>query len=351
VNTSTRTTTAATRAGILTGGNWIVDHVKIINRWPPQDALANITSQSSSNGGSAYNLVKDLAQFGAEYPLEAVGLVGDDESGRFIREDCARLGINLAQLRVTKSHPTSYTDVMTEASGRRTFFHCRGANADLGPEHFNLEASTARIFHVGYLMLLDRLDLEIADAAGHPATAASELFRSARSLGMRTSADLVSESGDRFPRVIRPSLPWLDYLFLNELEIAQVTGVPTTFDGRVDPRAIERAVEVMFAAGLTGWAFVHYPAAVLGCHAGGERIWQPALDIPAGFIRGAAGAGDALASGIIHGLHEGWEIDRCLRLGVCAAAASLARPTCSEGVGTIAECLALAKFSPYLPAP
>jgi len=334
--------TLANRSGVIAGGNWIVDHVKMIDRWPPQDALANITGQSSSNGGSPYNLLKDLARLGASCPLEAVGLVGDDEGGRFIREDCGRHGINTAQLRVSPAKPTSYTDVMTEEStGRRTFFHCRGANADLGPEHFDLTATRAKIFHLGYLMLLDRLDLPATEQAGRPATAASELLRRAQESGLKTSADLVSDSGERFARVVRPSLPFLDYLFLNELEIAQVTGVATSSGGPVDPAAVERAAGELFRAGLKGWAFVHFPAAVLGCHAGGERIWQPALKVPPSYIRGAAGAGDALASGILHGLHEDWPIERSLRLGVCVAAASLSYPTCSEGVGTIAECLAL----------
>ena len=80
------------RTGILAGGNWIVDQVKLIDRWPPQDALANITSQFSSNGGSPFNVLKNLARLGATFPLAAIGLVGDDEAGRFIREDCARHG-------------------------------------------------------------------------------------------------------------------------------------------------------------------------------------------------------------------------------------------------------------------
>ena len=77
------------RNGILAGGNWIVDHVKLINTWPPQDALASILTQSDGNGGSAYNLLKNLARLGAQFPLEAVGLVGDDSDGRAIFADCA----------------------------------------------------------------------------------------------------------------------------------------------------------------------------------------------------------------------------------------------------------------------
>ena len=56
------------RSGIIAGGNWIVDHVKLIDTWPPQDALATILSQSWGNGGSPYNVLKNLARLGASFP-------------------------------------------------------------------------------------------------------------------------------------------------------------------------------------------------------------------------------------------------------------------------------------------
>jgi hypothetical protein len=37
------------RTGILGGGNWIVDAVKIIDVFPQQDALANILSESKGS--------------------------------------------------------------------------------------------------------------------------------------------------------------------------------------------------------------------------------------------------------------------------------------------------------------
>lgn len=323
----------------MAGGNWIVDHVKLVDRWPPQDALANITSQVSSNGGSPYNLLKNLSRMGVTFPLEAVGLVGNDESGRFIRRDCADYRIDCTQLCTSADAPTSYTDVMTEqGTGRRTFFHCRGANAQLASRHFNFTATNARIFHLGYLLLLDRLDEVMTDGS----TAAVEVFRAARAAGMKTSADVVSEHSDRFPRIVRPALPHLDYLFLNEFEAARVTGIETGRDGNIDRTAIERAAAQLLVAGVKEWVFIHFPAAVFACGRSGVKIWQPSLKVPASFIQGAAGAGDALASGILHGLHDGWPIREALELGMCAAAASLAHPTCSEGVRPVAECRALA---------
>jgi hypothetical protein len=49
------------RTGILAAGNFIVDHVKIIDGYPQQDMLASIVSESQSNGGGPYNVLKCLA--------------------------------------------------------------------------------------------------------------------------------------------------------------------------------------------------------------------------------------------------------------------------------------------------
>src|SRR5690606_11320852 len=121
--------TNAKRSGILAAGNWIVDYTKIIDAWPAQDTLANIVQQTRSNGGSPYNILKNLARLGASFPLSAIGLVGEDEPGQWILDDCRQHGIDTRQLRTTHEAPTSYTDVMTvRSTGRRTFFHHRGSN-------------------------------------------------------------------------------------------------------------------------------------------------------------------------------------------------------------------------------
>jgi len=44
---------------------------------------------------------------------------------------------------------------------------------------------------------------------------------------------------------------------------------------------------------------------------------------------------------VLYGLHENWPIARGLELGVCAAAASLRHPSCSESIAPVEDCLAL----------
>ncbi len=325
------------RAGILAGGNWIVDHVKLLDGWPPQDALANILSESWANGGSPYNILKDLAKLGAPFPLSGAGLVGDDADGQRIVSDCRDHGIETAQLQRTPDAPTSYSDVMTDSTtGRRTFFHQRGANALLGPEHFDFGSSSARIFHLGYLLLLDRLD-EVVE--GKPRFC--DVLAKARAAGLITSADCVSENGNRFQAVVRPVLPDVDWFFVNDFEAERITGITLRDDGKISRAKVEAAAADLLEAGVREWVIIHFPEAACASSRSGDVCWQPSLKVPEGLIKGTAGAGDAFASGVLYGLHEQWTMGDALRLGVCAAASSLFHPTCSEGVRTAAACLKL----------
>ncbi len=336
-----------TRSGILAGGNWIVDHVKLIDGWPPQDALANILSESWGNGGSPYNILKDLAKLGAPFPLAAVGLVGDDADGQRIIADCRDHGIDTARLQRIPDAPTSYSDVMTDSrTGRRTFFHQRGANALLGPEHFDFSACSSRIFHLGFLLLLDRLD-EIVD--GKPRFC--EVFAAARNAGLITSVDCVSENGNRFQAVVRPVLPEVDWLFVNDFEAERITGIELRDHGEISRIKVEEAARDLLQCGVRQGVVIHFPEAAYAAARDGQDCWQPSLKIPVAAIKGTVGAGDAFASGVLYGLHENWAMRDALRLGVCTAASSLFHPTCSEGVRSAGACLKLDEEFPWRELP
>jgi sugar/nucleoside kinase (ribokinase family) len=222
-------------------------------------------------------------------------------------------------------------------TGRRTFFHNRGANALLDESHFDLAASRARIFHLGYLLLLDKIDEISPDGT----TGASRLLQQASALGFKTSVDLVSEDSDRFAAVVRPILPHLDYLIINEFEAGRSTGVEVTVDGKIDLARLAEAAARLLESGVREWVVIHFPDGALARHASGEQCLQGSVKIPPEKIRGAAGAGDAFAAGTLLGLHDGLPIKECLRIAVCAAASNLSDPTCTGGILPLDECLRL----------
>jgi sugar/nucleoside kinase (ribokinase family) len=323
------------RCGVLAAGNWIVDHVKIVDTWPAQDALATIVSQSDGNGGGPYNMLKNLAKMNCGFPLSGIGLIGRDADAECILRDCAAHDIDRSGLHQTEAAPTSYTDVMTVAgSGRRTFFHQHGANALLNLEHFDLPKSRARIFYLGYLCLLKKLDT--LDKEGR--TGASRLLEQACRHGFMTVADLVSSETSDFPAVVNPNLPHLDFLFLNEYELDRLV-IPHRSNTRNDPAHLEAQAREVLDLGVRRAVVVHFPEGAICVTPREPMVCQSSIRMPRDLIRGAAGAGDAFGAGFIYGLHAGWEMQRCLELGVCVAAASLRDATCSASIEPVENCL------------
>jgi len=322
------------RKGILAGGNFIMDHVKIIDGYPEENMLATILRETSSNGGGPYNVLKDLAAMQVGYPLEAVGLVGADPNGDWILRDCRAAGIDTAQLHQTDRAPTSYTDAMTVAStGRRTFFHQRGANALLGEADFDFSRTNARIFHLGYLMLLDEMDREVAVGG----TIAARVLAAAQKAGLQTSVDIVSTENGRFREIAEAALPYTDHLIINEIEAGKVAGMDLR--GVTDVRVISRAALALMERGVRQQVIIHFERGAVVAGRDASVVVQGSLELPQDFIVGATGAGDAFAAGCLHGIHEGWSTESTLELAVCTAASCLRDATPSMGLQSVAGCL------------
>jgi sugar/nucleoside kinase (ribokinase family) len=338
---------STTRSGLLAGGNWIIDQVKLVDVYPQREQLANIRGQSQGTGGAAYNVLIDLARLGAPFPLMGAGLVGNDALGREILADCRRHNIGVNHLAVTSKAPTSYTDVMTElAGGHRTFFHARGANALWRGEDIDFKKIKARIFHLGYLLLLDALD-EPDVTFG---TKAARLLAAAQSAGLKTSVDVVSEDGDRFAKIVGPALKHMDYCILNEIEAGKTTGFKIRqADGRLDSVALRHAAGALLQQGVREVVIIHFPEGGFARTRRGDDVWQPSLKLPPKYIAGTAGAGDAFCAGALLGLHEGWDLSKCLVTGACAAAASLFHATCTTGVKSLSASLALGRKYGFRP--
>jgi len=267
-----------THRGLLAGGNWIVDHVKLIDVYPQPEQLANISSEAQGTGGAPYNVLVCLAKAGAPFPLFGAGLVGEDLLGRRILDDCRRHKIDARYLGLTPKAPTSYTDVMTEqGKGRRTFFHARGANALWRGYDLDFKKTKPRIFHLGYLLLLDALD----EAESKCGTRAARLLAAAQAAGVKTSVDVVSEDSDRYARIVRPALKYVDYCILNELEAGKIAGFKIRQRyGRLDATALRHAAGALLQQGVRELVVIHFPEGAFARTRKGEDVWQSSLRLP-----------------------------------------------------------------------
>lgn len=324
-------------AGIACAGNWILDRVKIVDRWPRKGELANIIDETLGPGGSPFNILAGFARMGAPFPASGFGCIGSDDNGRQVLSMCGQYGIDGTRLHKLPDIATSYTDVMSvQKTGERTFFHFRGANARFSPAHVPLEAlrdKGVKILHLAYLLLLDAMDAPDPDCG----TVAARFLREAQNAGLETSADLVSDAPARFKKIAGPALPYIDHLILNELEAERITGVAIRKAKGYHAAGLKKAARALLKKGVKKNAVIHLPEGVFWAGRGGTELFVPSLKIPREHFVGATGAGDALCAGVLLGLHEGWPAREALEIGVGAAAACIGAANTVDGLRPLEE--------------
>jgi sugar/nucleoside kinase (ribokinase family) len=328
-------------AGIACAGNWILDQVKTIDCWPDKGELANVKAGTTGAGGSPFNVLIDLARLKAPFPTLGFGCLGKDNRAAEILRICKREGVDASRLCTIPGTETSYTDVMSvECTGERTFFHCRGANAVFSERHVDIplmKRKGIRIFHLGYLLLLDTLD-------GKDGARAARLLKEVQASGIQTSVDVVSEASDRFKRIVTPCLRFTDHLIINEIEAGKITGQAIRRGKRLDREAMKRAAAVLFNKGVKQTVVIHAPEGLFWQDVSGNKFFISSLHIPKKYFIGTVGAGDALAAGVLFGLHEGWEARETARIATGVAASCIGAADTTTGVKSLVEIKKLCKM-------
>jgi len=329
------------RRGVLSAGTWCVDFNKSIARWPNEDTSNEVFEIDRQGGGAGFNMALDLKRLDPAFPVEAMGVVGDDDLGRFLLGECDAHGVARGALLALPEGATMSVDAFTvRESGRRTHFYHQGVAAEMTPDHFDFTATQAHILHLGLPGAHAAMDRAWRDEANGWVA----VLRKARSVGLETNLELMTTSAARLAELARPCLPHLDMLIVNDFEIGALSDRQTRrADGTTDVPAVRRAVEEALALGAMRWAVAHFPeGAVIGGR-DGTRLAMGSLAMPGSAIVGANGAGDAFAAGMLYGLHEMWPIEKALRLAHASAAASMRAVSTTAGVARVADCLALAE--------
>jgi sugar/nucleoside kinase (ribokinase family) len=329
------------RRGVLSAGTFCVDFNKSIARWPDEDTSNEVLAIDRQGGGAGFNMALDLKRLDPDFPVEAMGVVGDDDLGRFLFAECDARGVNRAALHALPGGATMSVDAFNvEANGRRTHFYHQGVAAEMTPEDFDFSSTRARILHLGLPGAHKAMDGSWrGEANGWVA-----VLRKARAVGLSANLELMTTRADRLADLGRPCLPHLDCLIVNDYEIGALAGREARrADGSTDPAAVARAIDDVLALGSMRWAAAHFPEGAIVGARDGSHFATGSVALPAGAVVGANGAGDAFAAGMLYGLHEQWPIVECLQLGHACAAASMRAVSTTAGVGTVSECRALAK--------
>ena len=151
------------------------------------------------------------------------------------------------------------------------------------------------------------------------------LFRSR--IGAETAIDLVSENSDRYA-LVRECLPCVDHLIVNEIEAARLAGM----EGELKAVAAR-----LFELGVRKRVVIHTPERGVSLLADGTWTEVTSVSLPAGFIKGKTGAGDAFCAGCLVGIFNGLAEKEILELGGIAAVGAMSAPGAVEGMRPIAE--------------
>lgn len=323
------------RNGIISAGNWVIDHIKMIDTWPERGNLANITVVAQKAlGGCPHNVLVDLARMQTGLPLWAGGIVGADADGKYILDELDKHHIDRSYMSVRNNLTTSFTDVVSESrTGVRTFFHYRGANACLDYTDFTGMDTSARIFHLGYLLLLDRLDLPDEQYG----TVAARVLHLLKAKGYATSIDVVSEQGDRFRSVVTPSLKYVDYIICNEIEAGACAGIELRHQNGIRKETLPEAAGYFFQQGVSQMVVIHFPEGGFAMRKDGRQLFVPAFTVSQPEIKSTVGAGDAFCAGALYAIHEKLPLEDLLRLANANARFNLLSENSTDGAVPLPE--------------
>jgi sugar/nucleoside kinase (ribokinase family) len=146
---------------------------------------------------------------------------------------------------------------------------------------------------------------------------------------MKTSIDLVSENSDRYA-LVRPCIPYTDYLIINEMEAGKLTGMEPSDD---QLEIIARKLKEM---GVGEKVIIHMPEKAVCLSDEGYTIVD-SYELPNGYIKGTTGAGDAFCAGALFGIHQEWKDREIMEFASMCAVMALGKADATSGLKTEQE--------------
>lgn len=302
------------RKGIAVAGTLLVDNLYEISSYPSEGELTQIRSVRMACGGLVPNNGIGLKKIAPHMSVYAVGKVGRDSAGDFALQTMKDAGLDVSAVKVSDGEKTSFTDVMSIVGGQRTFFTYPGCCASFGYEDIDWDHLPCKMLHLGYFLLLEKVD----GGDGF------KILKEAKSRGIITSIDLVSENSDRYSLVI-PCLPYVDNLIINETEAGKICGMEPTEENL--PQIAEKLLDM----GVRERVIIHMPSLGL-CKTKDALTLLPSVALPKGYIKGKTGAGDAFCSGALIAIERGASDSEILELAEAAAVASLTEADAVSGI-------------------
>ena len=313
------------RTGIAVAGSVIVDKINEISAYPNAGELTQIRSIQNAAGGCVPNVAMDLKKIVPQLAVSAIGKIGNDAEGEFITNILQTGGVSTTGLAVMAGEKTTFTEVMSVPGGQRTFFVYPGAGADFGIADMDFDVIDAKILHLGYFLLLQKVD----DGDG------LKILQKAKEVGLETSIDLVSENSDRYG-IVLPCLPYTDYLIVNELEAGKLADIEPK------PENLQKIAQKLKELGVRKKVIIHMPERSVCLSDEGYSVLGSYI-LPDGYIQGTTGAGDAFCAGALIGIYNGWSDMEIMEFASACAVMALSSPDATSGMKEETEIKAFCK--------
>ena len=326
---------------LVIAGNILVDIVKNIDSYPKIGMLSHITDMSMAVGGCVPNTAINLAKIDKNIPICASGLVGDDANGKFVVSELEKVGIDTSLILYSKTNTTGFSDVMSLEGGERTFFFKKGTNEDFSPEHIDVDKLDCDLFHIGYILLLDKFDAEDAEYG----TVMARLLKKVQDKGIKTSIDVVSSNTADYGKMILPALKYSNYAIINEIECCKIFNLESYDEnGRLLKDNVELAMRKMAEAGVKDKVIIHCKETAFAYDVKTNAFTEvPSLKIPSEMIKGSVGAGDTFCAGSLYGIYHGLSDEQILKFASAAAACNLFAANSVDGIKSKEEILDMAE--------
>ena len=229
---------------------------------------------------------------------QAVGGVGSDLMGDWVRMRLNSFNVNTDLLQTISGGRTSSSIVTTRADGSRPVLHLKGATGSFYIEENQFEqAADADIVHFGGIGLMSRMD------TGQNA----RLAKFAKERGSVTTVDVFASSKSDM-EAVEQILPFTDY-FLPSIEEARALSGLTDLKENAKYFLERGAGCCIFTLGAEG-AYYH--------SSNGTEFLMPAFDVD---VRCTCGCGDSFNSGFAVALHHGLSPE--VAVGFAQAASAL----------------------------
>jgi len=267
------------------------------------------------SGGSAANTIHGLANLGVETGF--IGKIGKDEMGKVFHDDMVNAGINA---HLSQGHsPSGRAVALISPDTERTFATYLGAAVELGRHDLAYELfSQYQFFHIeGYIVQNHSL---LEDA-----------LKLAQMNGLKISLDMASYNVvDQNREFLEEMLKeYVDIVFANEDEARSLTGLePAEALDRMSKLCDIAVVKVGKEGSLVGSrqsSVVSRQSSVVSQKsevrsqkmAGLNQRYKIGI-LPVKSID-TTGAGDLYASGFLYGLVNGYDLEKCGKIGAILA--------------------------------